>query len=45
LTELELENLAAKWGKKYALVLKSWQNNWHNLSAYFGYSREIRACL
>ena len=37
LAESELENLEAKWGKKYALVIKSWNNNWHNLSAYFRY--------
>lgn len=36
---LELEN---KWGKKYPIVLKSWNNNWHNLSGYFKYPPEIR---
>ncbi|GFR03893.1 probable transposase for insertion sequence element ISRM3-like [Trichonephila clavata] len=29
---LELEE---KWGEKYPLVIKSWQNNWENLSGYF----------
>jgi transposase-like protein len=45
LAESELENLEAKWGKKYALVIKSWNNNWHNLSAYFRYSSEIRRMI
>lgn len=45
LAESELENLEEKWGKKYSLVLKSWQNNWHNLSAYFRYSSEIRRMI
>lgn len=45
LAESELENLEAKWGKKYALVIKSWNNNWHNLSAYFRYSGEIRRMI
>ena len=45
LAESELENLEAKWGKKYALVIKSWNNNWHNLSAYFRYSSEIRKMI
>ena len=45
LAESELENLEEKWGKKYALVIKSWRNNWHNLSAYFRYSNEIRRMI
>ena len=45
LAESELENLEEKWGKKYALVIKSWNNNWHNLSAYFRYSSEIRKMI
>ena len=39
---LELEE---KWGKKYPLVLKSWNNNWHNLSGYFKYPEEIRKMI
>ena len=45
LAESELENLEEKWGKKYPLVIKSWKNNWHNLSAYFRYSNEIRKMI
>jgi putative transposase len=43
--ELELENFAAKWGEKYPLVLKSWRNNWGNLSTYFRYPPEIRKVI
>jgi len=35
LAEFNLEKLAEKWGKKYPVVIKSWQDNWHKLSTYF----------
>ena len=35
--EVKLKELDNKWGKKYPLVLKSWNNNWHNLSNYLKY--------
>ena len=43
--ELELEKLEAKWGVKYPVVLKSWQKNWHKLSAYFAYDEHIRKLI
>lgn len=42
LAEQHLLELDEKWGKQYPMVLKSWQSNWDNLSAYFKYSAEIR---
>ena len=36
---LELEE---KWGSKYPIVIKSWKNNWDNLSNYFKYSDPVR---
>ena len=45
LAELELEKLAEKWSKKYPVVIKSWQNNWHKLSTYFKYTEEIRRII
>ena len=45
LAESKLIELEEKWGKKYPLVLKSWNNNWHNLSGYFKYSTEIRKMI
>lgn len=43
--ESNLLNLDEKWGKKYPIVLKSWNNNWHNLSGYFRYPPEIRKMI
>jgi len=40
-----LLELDEKWGKKYAMVLRSWQNKWDELSAYFKYSAEIRRLI
>ena len=40
-----LEELESKWGKKYAVVIKSWRNNWSNLSTYFNYSDDIRRMM
>lgn len=45
LAESKLLELEEKWGKKYPLVLKSWNNNWHNLSGYFRYPPEIRKMI
>jgi transposase-like protein len=45
LAESKLLELEEKWGKKYPLVLKSWNNNWHNLSGYFKYPAEIRKMI
>ena len=35
LAEDELLKLEEKWGEKYPIVLKSWNNKWENLSVYF----------
>jgi putative transposase len=40
-----LDELEKKWGKKYAVVIKSWRNNWRNLSTYFNYSDDIRRMM
>ena len=42
LAETNLLALDEKWGAKYPMVIKSWNNNWDNLSSYFKYSGEIR---
>ena len=39
---LELEE---KWGEKYPMVIKSWQNNWEHLSACFKYSDPVRRLI
>jgi putative transposase len=45
LAENNLLELGEKWGKKYPVVINSWNNNWENLSAYFQYSDPIRSMI
>jgi putative transposase len=45
LAELNLETLNQKWNKKYPVVIKSWQDNWHKLSTYFKYTEDIRRLI
>lgn len=37
--------LKEKWGKKYAMVIGSWENNWPKLSTYFKYPSNIRKLI
>lgn len=43
--ELELAKLDETWGKKYPVVLKSWQTNWEKLTTYFAYEQQIRKLI
>ncbi len=43
--EMELENLAGKWGSKYPIVIQSCQNNWEKLTTYFQYTAPIRKLI
>lgn len=46
--ELALEFLAdleAKWGEKYPISVKSWRDNWNEVSPMFRYSPEIRKLI
>lgn len=43
--EANLEKLAKKWNKKYAIAVKSWQNNWSELTSFFGFSQELRRLM
>lgn len=43
--EYNLLQLEEKWGKKYPMVIKSWQQNWENLTTYFKYSEEVRKLI
>ena len=45
LAESALLELEEKWGKKYPNVIKSWHDNWENLTTYFKYSAEIRKLI
>ncbi|CAM3689384.1 Transposase, Mutator family [Vibrio aerogenes CECT 7868] len=44
-TELALDELEAKWGKQYPVVIQSWRNKWEHLSAYFSYPEQIRRVI
>lgn len=43
--ERELEELEQKWDKKYPIVIRSWKNNWPELSVYFKYDEPIRKLI
>ena len=45
LAESALLDLEEKWGKKYPVVLRSWNDNWEKLSTYFDYSAPIRKII
>ena len=40
-----LDELEAKWAAKYALGIKSWRNNWTEISTMFKYPPEIRTLI
>ena len=35
----------SKWSAKYHLVVKSWENNWTNLTTFLAYPLEIRKLI
>ena len=43
--ETELLNLEEIWGKKYPIVIRSWNENWDELSTYFQYDENIRKMI
>lgn len=43
--EAHLRQLADKWADKYAVAIRSWQNNWEDLSTFFAYPAEIRRLI
>lgn len=45
LAEYNLLKLDEKWGNKYPMVIKSWQQHWDNLSTYFKYSADVRRLI
>jgi transposase-like protein len=40
-----LDNFANKWNDKYRYAVKSWQNNWDELTAFFDFPVEIRKII
>ena len=43
--ENALDELEAKWGDKYPMVIKSWRSKWATLSAYFKYPDYVRTAI
>lgn len=43
--ELNWEMFKEQWGKKYPLIIRSWENNWLELTAYFKYPYPIRKII
>ena len=43
--ETALDELEAKWGDKYPMVIKSWRSKWPTLSAYFKYPDYLRPAI
>jgi transposase-like protein len=40
-----MEDFAAKWGSKYGYAIKSWRDNWEELTSYFDFPIEIRKII
>ena len=40
-----LENFKKKWNSKYSYAIKSWENNWDELTVFFDFPAEIRKII
>ena len=43
--ETNLLQFEEKWGKKYQAAVKSWRDNWEELTTYFKYPGEVRKLI
>ncbi|KUO64781.1 MAG: transposase [Gracilibacter sp. BRH_c7a] len=43
--ELAFATFKEKWGKKHPIIIRSWENNWIELTAFFKYPYEIRRMI
>jgi putative transposase len=43
--ELRMDDLEAKWGNKYHVVIDSWRRNWEKLTTYFRYDKAVRKLI
>jgi putative transposase len=43
--ELMFSQFKEKWGKRYPVIIRSWENNWIDLTAYFKYPEGIRKII
>lgn len=45
LGRMALQEFNGKWSDKYPLIVRSWENNWAELSTFFKYPPEIRKLI
>ena len=45
LAETALLELADQWGERYAVAIRSWENNWNDLTTMFDYPKDIRRLI
>jgi len=43
--DTNLLKVAEKWSRKYPAAIRSWENNWTELSTFFDYPKEIRRLI
>ncbi|AJQ97794.1 transposase [Gynuella sunshinyii YC6258] len=43
--EIALDELDAKWGDKYPMVIQFWRTKWPTLSTYFKYPEYVRKAI
>jgi len=43
--EHNLLKLSETWGKRYGIAIKSWENNWDEVSTYFDFPDQIRKLI
>lgn len=43
--EMAFTTFKEKWGKKHSIVIRSWENNWLELTTYFKYPHEVRRMI
>ena len=43
--ETALDELEARWGDKYPMVIQSWRSKWPTLSTYFKYPEYVRTAI
>lgn len=45
LAETALLELADAWGKKYSVAIRSWENNWNDLTTMFDFPPDVRRLI
>jgi transposase-like protein len=43
--EIAFQIFKEKWGKKYPIIIRSWETNWLELTTYFNYPQDVRRLI